>query len=537
MQRPDSVPNALERFERLMPTTTAILVALTAWLFLQLDPLGLEQASNAASRRVAMRLMSAFYPVGNEQVSVVLIDDDYLRTTDGSWPMTYLTQGYLLQRVFDYQPRAVFVDILYRHVHASMPTSKGPTGPDPPTDLVEIVRRPPLAPVIFADLPPANDATTARDSGGDRECYAAEHATIVSDTATTSALERIVERARTAQWRVTQGYVGWQECGDRYPLLIGRSRAHPTPAFAVYAEACTAIPTPECATTLEHLERQLDIPISVRWGALPSPLHFEGYHPGECQEPAQPTAGRLATAVQRTRLFLEQFALSFAKVAETAGNERLRLPCPSIDTIRAGELMRGHPDRVRQFVKGRYVFVGVHLDGVQDQIASPVNGLVPGATFNAMALDNLLRLHEGYLRQWSPRVTRAAEAVLLILVVAIVVGYVHQRKGWFDTRAMRVFYLLAVGAVSAITFALGSPKIAVALLLLAVFAVVLPASRSAALMFACVVVVGFLLELALMVAANTAPGNWIGMLLAAAAGAELGKRCADEAEIMKGTTQ
>src|SRR5688572_28350923 len=104
MQRPDSVPHALERFERLMPTTTAILVALAAWLFLQLDPLGLEQASNAASRRVAMRLMSAFYPVGNEQVSVVLIDDDYLRTTDGSWPMTYLTQGYLLQRVFDYQP-------------------------------------------------------------------------------------------------------------------------------------------------------------------------------------------------------------------------------------------------------------------------------------------------------------------------------------------------------------------------------------------------------------------------------------------------
>ncbi len=516
MPRLHFAPDALERFERLMPTTTAILVALMAWLFLQLDPLGLEQASNAASRRVAMRLMSAFYPVGGDQVSVVLIDDEYLRSTDGSWPLTYFTQGYILRRVLDYQPRSVFVDILYRHAHASMRTSQGATGPDPPTDLVEAVIRTPGAPVIFADLPPALPATTAG------ECHAAEHATTQSPDAST--LTTILAHARADDWNAQSAYVGWQGCGDRYPLVIGRSKEHRTPAYASFAEACLASPNAGCQAVMRSLEMQLDVPIAVRWGALPSPQHFEGYHEGECQPPARSNADRIALKLQQTLVFLEQFARSFAQIAEASTDRRLRLPCPSIDTIRAGEIMSGHPDRVREFIKDRYVFIGVHLDGVQDQFASPVNGLVPGATFNAMALDNLLRLQGGYLRQWSQKMTRAAEAVMLILVVAIVVGFMHRRKGWFDTRAMLVLYAIAVTLLAAITFALGSPGIAVALVLLAALALVLPATRSAALVFMCVAAVGAVLELVLMVAANTAPGNWIGMLLAAAAGAELGGR-------------
>lgn len=86
--------------------------------------------------------------------------------------------------------------------------------------------------------------------------------------------------------------------------------------------------------------------------------------------------------------------------------------CPPILTLVARQLFLGD---ATQFLKGRFVFVGTRLFGLNDAVSSPVHGDLPGVYAHAVALDNLWYLKKGYP-------TRPKPYILLLMAIVVYIA-------------------------------------------------------------------------------------------------------------------
>ncbi|HEY9043464.1 MAG TPA: CHASE2 domain-containing protein [Rheinheimera sp.] len=81
---------------------------------LALDPFGLTSASDTASANVVNKVLSLYYPAtAQQEITVVLIDDIALDAIQAHWPLSYQEQAKLYRTILNYQPRALFSDLLY----------------------------------------------------------------------------------------------------------------------------------------------------------------------------------------------------------------------------------------------------------------------------------------------------------------------------------------------------------------------------------------------------------------------------------------
>jgi hypothetical protein len=95
--------------------------------------------------------------------------------------------------------------------------------------------------------------------------------------------------------------------------------------------------------------------------------------------------------------------------------------CPPILTLRADDLYRdrnyiaanGNPATI---IEGRFVFVGVDLAGLNDQVFSPVHGYLPGVYKHAMATDNLISYSSRYPTIPEPWVLGIAVVIIYSLI-------------------------------------------------------------------------------------------------------------------------
>lgn len=361
-----------------------------------LDPLGLSSASDRASRDMIQRVAAPFYDGADRKIIVVLFDDASLRALDLHWPPPYRATVLLLRKILCAQPRAVFVDLLFTHLH------------DDPAAFENLVLH--LSgdrdcrsgtPVFLADL--------AEQPGFD-----------VPDNGKALAPLRWVGEPRVAEDQppifrigehellgptrpVKRAPVNWASPEGVYPMMLEVSREEavawppdvriehegrhylPTPAFALYRQNAPGV-RPE----------DFDEPMVVQWGFVPQlpatlPENFE--RTGRCARLA--TDDRSPWSIAVTHFWWDLFHVF-------APQDDLRQSCPYSFFISAHTAFTGGSTReggaLHALFNDRYVLVGTRLAGSGDITVSPVHGQLPGIFLHAMALDNLFRDHAGYWR-------------------------------------------------------------------------------------------------------------------------------------------
>jgi len=303
------------------------------------NPFGLRDASDRHSETWLLRMLAPFYSEsGQEEVVVVLIDDQALMSMGASWPLRYGEQARLLRLLLSYQPKSLFVDLLY--------TQRRYDGG--PTDSLQRALgsfREQNVPLILADY---------RDAQG-RSLVLPEFAAM-ADTAPSN----------------------WSGYGERYPLLLpsplGTLR---TPALQLYQAACQA---QDCSP------EGFEAPLLVRWGYW-SDAGMRGFVDlagcdvrGQRENWGQTFNMLVADAFRSLR---------------SAGEVERPQPCPYTRTLYANQL---RDPSVAEVLRGKHVLLGAHIRGIPDLVSSPVQGLLPGVYVHAMALDNLLTQGRSYWR-------------------------------------------------------------------------------------------------------------------------------------------
>jgi len=384
---------------RLLTLPVAVLVLAT----LHVDPFGVHSASADQSAETHARITAPFYASeGQSRVTVILIDDALLDRLGSSWPMTYSDQGTLLRKILGYKPAAVFVDLLHERPHASASS-------DQPKDLVDALGSAGelvaggATPVLIATIPAELSSATPQPVCGD-------HAISASGGA-----PRLLEEFTNAGFKGS--FSGWTGCGSKYPLFLYGDPAHATPAFALYRDVyCRENTGAACehARNAPAAARDFKDPLLVVWGAIPSEAHARLSSAGgvPCQD-ARPSRG------DRLRLSFSQSIQSIKDTFTWSTERGERLVCPFTDVVSANWLYGSHGDEVRPFIEGRIVMLGTHVLGVGDLVRNPVNGQVPGVMVHAMALDNLIRYGDGYVRSFSKLVFITLEFLLLVIFVMV----------------------------------------------------------------------------------------------------------------------
>ena len=393
---------------------------------LLMNPFGISDITDQASQDAFYRVIAPTYDRhpynerARNEIVVVLIDENaiaqmYERHAIGAneWPLLYSDHGAILERILAFDPRAVFADIYFKKERSTDGSFNR---------MLRRLQRAEQrhhAPVIFA--------------GG----YADE---------VPSPIQRKLAKVGTLSVN------GWQDFGSAYPLrLPGRNQVRDTVAYQLYRIACLGEnPRPGCARPLATNIAE-GTALSVRWGSAPARPVLPEYVNSRCDD----TPGTLPFMVRET-------VLGMLTGLVGGVDDELRVRCPYHQTLFAHELMHiardGSEEERRQLsaaLKDRIVLLGITLEGLHDNVVSPVHGLIPSVMLHAMALDNLMVYGAGF--------TRAADDFLdwinygaWFVVVLIVCSVLYLIERWEQARpggetpgahSRKLVYVTALGAV------------------------------------------------------------------------------------------
>lgn len=410
-----------------------IVWALLMVAVLNFDPFGIGRATSAQSQAIFDRIFTVpAYPPGTgaeEQqrlaatpVSVVLVDEGYVQYAgEGRWPLRYKTQLSLLKEIVDWQPRAIFLDFLYRYRHDDEDAFQA---------LLHYITQDARAagvPIYLPVLLSGDGRFACSRPFQDENIELTDQSSILKDVNNDS---------------VRKVFVGWSGCGDRMPLLINGQLNSRTPAMAMYRQLCAdrladSLKEPK-NPNLTDFEKDLDAsceadlaefrdPMNIQWGITATPLHraiIQGQ--GQFCPP-------LESRAQAVGFSLKQL---WAMLASAFSDSRLPptfLSCLQVDTFNASyfdersriyEALDANPDYVRMgepfppeaFITDRYVFVGSGLDMV-DRMENHLYESIPGVYNHAMAMHNLVHWGRKYVREMGKFYQILVEALGAILVV------------------------------------------------------------------------------------------------------------------------
>jgi CHASE2 domain-containing sensor protein len=394
-----------------------LLVVMTAWLLLALDPLQIEEAMTAQSEETATRLASIFYPPLSDldsPVTVILLDPAYIAASGKKWPVSYRAQGELLRKVAGYHPKGVFVDLLYNTPHSD------PL--DDPAEMFELAGPDSHVPFFIAART-INEANCARDDS-------------VTARAFSPAPMRLLPGFR--EWAERSGgglaFVEWNGCGDKYPLRLGADPSAPTPAAALWSLEPNA-----------KLDRK---PIYLRWGALPPSQQRAMDDENRCMsgyEPVDDKNNHTSIYLHRIGMEIRELLLSAVRAQERSSDYR----CPAVNMLSAAAVVDPDLDTnssaLKGLLAGKFVLIGADVPGSGDYMQSSVHGLLPGVLMHAMALDNLKRLHEARLERISPAFMNRCFTLVVLLTVAALVYWLPLHRCFRILQTIGIVFLGAFG--------------------------------------------------------------------------------------------
>ena len=83
-----------------------------------LNPLNVITASGQASQDVFFRFMAPIYGKEHQPITVIILDDQYLKRKNLTWPIPYQVMTRMLKALYCFEPKGVFIDLLYTHDHS-----------------------------------------------------------------------------------------------------------------------------------------------------------------------------------------------------------------------------------------------------------------------------------------------------------------------------------------------------------------------------------------------------------------------------------
>ncbi len=505
-EQPPPVAGAAEP-DRRPGWLTMMLIAVSFYCALLLDPFGIGTASAERSEQAALRITAPFYK-DSGQVVVVMIDDDYLERVGKSWPLPYADQGRLLRSILQASPGALFLDILYRQKHTDVGAGSDPT--DEPLDLVAPIASFTATPLVFA----AQLRAELRNSLLPGVCPDADLQQRLALQDPASLLPELQAWAAGRPQQVQVALLGWWGCGDRYPLSLPGDPDARTPAAALLAAWCGRGGRSEAGCRMPGAgidpaaAAPFRSPLVVRWGAFPPAAQQPFYTAGVCQPYADPAGG--AGFWRALRTSFTQLVLGVFEDLRRSPRRELALPCPAVTVLPAAVVRYGDPEAVAELLRDRIVLLGARVTGVSDWHQSPVHGQVPGVILHAAAVDNLVSLGERYASDLSDGFLLSLALLLLALmafgVPILVIVLDEPKKRWASLAGLLIWIFIAwflhrSGASAGSVFAAIVVGIAIDLLM--------PMQTLIYLLVVALLAGGA----ALLVRFGVAPSNWIGMIL------------------------
>lgn len=379
-------------------------------LISKFDPLGAKSASGLQSESVLLRLSAPWYgSVDNpaqKKITVVLIDDQYLKKIKSFWPMSYLDQDQLLMDILDYHPQAVFLDLLYHHKHGEA------------ADLQQFVDTIAEAATKTSPAVPISIPVLLKDIEGQSSCdvnglplFFTTQSIVVENSVIPELLDSPTHKT----------YVGWTGCSNRYPGFVIGDSQFPTPAFALYADHCRRQQTPlsrdtnSCAEVLAGDLHAFVTPMMVRWGqGMSHSRQMGGKKSNICCTTldCERLKNKWAYAWSQVKSAVRQ---CFSSSPDRGRMER----CTYTDTLHATWFLGGDSNReyLQGMLENRIVLIGTQIEGVHDMIHSPVNGQLPGVYLLAMALDNYLEYGANYYKDITGKKATAIEIITLFMTI------------------------------------------------------------------------------------------------------------------------
>ncbi|MCQ2999126.1 CHASE2 domain-containing protein [Pseudomonas syringae] len=383
------------------------LLAALVVLMAVLDPFGLSTSSDDASARWLNRVFASSYnSIGQQQIAVVIIDDAYLLRNNTYWPMPYSAQSKLFKRLLSFEPKAVFVDLLYSHDHSLGDPAQGS----------QLLTR------VFERYQRQGIGLSLANTGEVR-----------GQNGQTNTLTPLAQVS-------TPALVSWSGLGDKYPLALKTPQGvMESPALALYREYCQGRTCAELPADGQAASQAP--PMAVQWGFKLSPEQSKIADISDC-------ATSSGVFIDVAKQLLRAVFWKLGSAAPTL--------CPYTLTLTASDLeVTSTEDRalITGLLKDRLVLVGANITSTADLVQSPVHGKIPGVYVHAMALDNLITLGMNYDRDPDsfPNVdiNKLDLIELFLLGMIVLLKALHQRcretqrgvnrwqgfRGWFFGRA------------------------------------------------------------------------------------------------------
>lgn len=333
-RRPDK--RAMENLRRRAPYwwVFVFLFAFSSYQII-MNPFGFSDLVQRYTQDISDLLITGpyLYPeTGHDKISVALTDDRTLADLQMPWPWSYGAQARVLDALLAEKPRAVIVDILF----------VDPRKDDTLPELVDEIGRYKRAgvPLYFSGDPGA-----APGEPPIRKELLAAGAHVVDPTLLPQGIVR--------QYAVDGHCMNGEKPGTCFSL-----------ALSVYKDLYPHQP----------LDVNRNGLVELMWGTRPDPTNTKWMD--------------LKQSCNQKIGFFSRVYLAFFNPAQ------VRSRCPYESVIPVEKLLQGTDDPdITRLARGRIVFYGGALQGVQDRSFSPVNGLIANVFIHAMALDNLITFH------------------------------------------------------------------------------------------------------------------------------------------------
>ncbi len=331
------------------------------YCFVPKDFFGLDSAARKRSQHYGTRVAAPWYPQSQSEALVVLFNDNYLKNKEGAvWPAPFEHHATLLRNLINSKPKIIFYDIVF-----------GSRSDD--TGLRNFLSMLDYARVMGVEIVITHSYKYEYE-GYKHVCeqckYESESYKIVCENCghecekpATPIYPEIVAKLKSRKNTNVALAAEWSGCDFFYPPInscndfIGRHTV-PTVAFGLYSKwlNLTRQPQPKLKDNLY-----------VYWG-IKTP------------------SGKLK----------KSFYLLF-NPKEHSSKPYIEARNANLFITKTVNRSTDEKKEIMDMVQGKVVFVGANIGG-NDLLESPVDGLIPGIFYHAMAFDNLVRFGESYLK-------------------------------------------------------------------------------------------------------------------------------------------
>ncbi len=379
-------------------------------LLLSVDLFGLSWRANQQSEKIIFSFLSPLYGTGsfvarsprpmrgedsiprwNENITVLQIDDRFLRENKFPWPVSRRIHARILEDLHEnFEPDVIFVDILFMDEWVG---DRG--GLNELARVLREIKEKGKTKVFLASLEERPDKFPIL-------------------TVLTKEAETAVVRWSTGS-RVSRSAL--------YYPLADRAGAPDAPdssgaAFTIYRYLCDRKLILKCPEDMNDFDQDYRRPMQVFWGIDPPDLNWEqsnrfmvpcndrgasffghakdiliGGFLGE--DGSAPQTCPYAQLIKARDFYLDRDA-----ACDDAGRSGAKTPfrCHG-DVQQAYRKAFARNREAGPKIDGpRIVFYGVDVAGADDIVETPTHGQINGVFLHAMALDNLLTMGDGYLR-------------------------------------------------------------------------------------------------------------------------------------------